>query len=88
MHAEHTESFPMNFDIAEIRKLSVAARVQLVEDIWDSIAADTSGVAPDVTPEQLAELERRHAAYQADPQRAIPWAEVQQALRANMAHRR
>jgi len=42
----------------------------------------------DPTPEQLAAPERRHAAHRADPRRAIPWAEIRAALRANPGPRR
>jgi putative addiction module component (TIGR02574 family) len=42
--------------IDELRKLSVAERIQLVEDLWDSIAADSD--LP-LTDAQKAELDRR-----------------------------
>ncbi len=41
----------------KIHDLSLEERLKLVEDIWDSIAAE-QGVLP-VTPEQRAELNRR-----------------------------
>lgn len=45
--------------ISDIRKLSVAERIQLVEDIWDSIAADADAVP--LTDDQRSELDRRIA---------------------------
>jgi putative addiction module component (TIGR02574 family) len=45
--------------LEESRKLSVAERIQLVEDLWDSIAAD-SGAAP-LTETQMAKLDHRLA---------------------------
>ena len=59
----------------EIAKLSVAERIQLVEDLWDGIASE----APDsvsLTPEQCAEIERRLAAHDADPSSSISWESV------------
>jgi len=64
---------------AEYMKLSVSERIQLVEDIWDSIAAD----APDafgLSQTQRAELHRRVAAHRADPSTAIPWEQVRSKL--------
>ena len=62
----------------DYRKLSIAERLQLVEDIWDSIAEETP-VMP-VPPEVLDEAERRLAEHQADPDSAIPWEEVRAEL--------
>ncbi len=59
--------------------LSVSERIQLVEDIWDSIAAE----APDfleLSQTQKAELHRRVAAHQADPSSAVPWEQVRAKL--------
>jgi putative addiction module component (TIGR02574 family) len=49
---------------AKLRELPIEERIKLVEDLWDSIAADKE-VLP-VTPEQKAELDRRLDAYEAD----------------------
>ena len=43
---------------SELKKLSLAARIQLVEDIWDVIARDSAVVWP-LTDAQRVELERR-----------------------------
>lgn len=48
----------------DLRKLPLDERIRLVEDLWDSIAAD-QGSLP-LTPEQRAELDRRLDAYEAD----------------------
>ena len=58
-------------DIAEIRKLPVPERLQLVGEIWDSILED-----PDLLPvstELARELDARLAAHRADPSDSIPW---------------
>jgi len=46
------------------RDLPVEQRIQLVEDLWDSIAADQESLP--LTEEQRAELDRRLDAYEAD----------------------
>lgn len=61
-------------DTHEIRRLSVAERLLLVEEIWDSIATDQAQVP--VTPEMKAELARRVAEHRADPTNVIPWSTV------------
>jgi putative addiction module component (TIGR02574 family) len=64
--------------LSEILKLSVAERIQLVEDIWDSIAADPDALP--LTPEQREELDRRLADADADPGEGRPWSEVKARL--------
>ena len=49
---------------AKLRELPVEERIKLVEDLWDSIAADKKALP--VTPEQRAELDRRLDAYEMD----------------------
>ena len=48
----------------DLHTLSIDERMQLVEDIWDSIAADQA-VLP-LTDEQRVELDRRLDAYETD----------------------
>ena len=50
--------------IANLRTLPIVKRIQLVEDLWDSIAADQ--VALLITDEQRVELDRRLDAYESD----------------------
>jgi putative addiction module component (TIGR02574 family) len=64
--------------LREIRKLSVSERIQLVEDIWDSIAAEPDAFPP--TEEQQAELERRIADAEAKPGVGKTWSEVKARL--------
>ena len=56
-----------------LRRLSVAERIQLVEDLWDTIVEDSPADAFPITPELAAELDRRLAEHEADPSTAIPW---------------
>ncbi len=47
-----------------LRDLSVEQRIDLVEELWDSVAADQEALA--LTDEQRTELDRRLAIYEAD----------------------
>ncbi len=64
----------------EYMKLSVSERIQLVEDIWDSIAAEASNDAFGLSQTQKTELHRRVAEHQADPSSAVPWEQVRAKL--------
>ena len=61
------------------KELPISERIQLVEDIWDSIAEETPS-ALRLSPEERAELHRRYAAHQAEPSSSIPWEQVRAAL--------
>lgn len=64
--------------LAEIAQLSVAERIQLAEDIWETLVA-----APDTIPipdAQRAELDRRLQAYRDNPQPGSSWQDVQQRI--------
>lgn len=47
-----------------LHTLPIGERIRLVEDIWDSIAADQANLP--LTDEQRTELDRRLDAYEAD----------------------
>jgi putative addiction module component (TIGR02574 family) len=61
-------------DTQEIRRLSVAERLLLVEEIWDSIASDQASVP--VTPSVREEITRRLAEHHADPTNVLEWKAV------------
>lgn len=67
--------------LEELRKLPIDERIQLVEDLWDSIAEDSLEQDFGVTPELAAELDRRLAEYEADPGSALPWEVVRERIR-------
>jgi putative addiction module component (TIGR02574 family) len=50
--------------MSSILKLPIKDRIRLVEDIWDSIAADQ--LALDLTQAQKAELDKRLDAFEKD----------------------
>ena len=61
-----------------IRNLSLSERIQLVEDIWDSIAEAPEAIV--VTDEQKAELDRRLNAYRRHPDEGSPGETVRERI--------
>lgn len=66
---------------ADVLELSVSERIQLVEDIWDSIASVPQSVA--LTPAQREELDRRLEDYHQHPADGSPWEEVRNRILAS-----
>lgn len=64
--------------LAELIQLSVTERIQLIEDIWDTIAAHPQDVG--LSEAQRNELDRRLADYQQNPKTGATWQEVQQRI--------
>ena len=62
-----------------IERLSVAERLALVEELWDSIAAATP-----LTEPQRAELDRRLADHDAHPDDVVSWGEVKSSIQARL----
>jgi putative addiction module component (TIGR02574 family) len=63
-----------------IDRLTVAQRLELIEQIWDSLPDE---VSPDEVPAwHLAELAKRRAAAEREPGVGKPWREVISSLEA------
>ena len=63
--------------------LSPSEKLQLVEDLWDDLAATPSDVPlPDW---QIEELDRRKANLMSNPASGLPWDEVRRRVRAHYA---
>lgn len=69
----------MSTKAADILDLSLEERIQMVEDIWDSIAAVPEAVP--LSEEQKRELDRRLEAYHRNPDAGSPWIEVRERIR-------
>lgn len=65
--------------IAEILELPIQERIQLVELIWDSIAAMPAAV--EVSPELKADLEQRMLEFEKNPEAGYSWDEVKSRLK-------
>jgi putative addiction module component (TIGR02574 family) len=58
----------------DFNRLSVSERIQLVEDLWDSIAV--SGADIPLTVAEIEELDRRLDDLQRNPDAGVPWDEA------------
>jgi len=63
----------MKFSAADTLELSVSERIQLVAEIWDSIAECPEQI--DLTDETRELLRKRLAAHRANPKAGSPWAD-------------
>jgi len=67
-----------------IDRLSVEERIQLIEEIWESLDADAGAEPPVLTDRQKQELERRIAFLDANPGQTVPWEDVEARLLARL----
>lgn len=66
-----------------IDKLALDERLALVEQIWNSIAAETTG--PPLTDAQRTELDQRILEDDANPGDVVSWKQVKAATLARLA---
>lgn len=64
--------------VNDLLELPVSERLQLVEDLWDSIAEVPEAI--ELSEDQRAELDRRLEAYREDPESGSPWDEVKERI--------
>jgi putative addiction module component (TIGR02574 family) len=64
----------------ELFKLSAAERMELVEELWDSIAAEHEDEPFPLTTAQREDLDRRLKELDEHPECARPWEEVRDRL--------
>ncbi len=64
---------------ADVLELSVPERIELVEDIWDSLAAVPESIP--LTSAQRKELDRRLENYHKDPKAGSPWEIVRERIK-------
>jgi putative addiction module component (TIGR02574 family) len=65
----------------ELRQLSVDEKLSLITELWDDLASH-GGPIP-VPDEQIAELDRRMAAYRKDPSQVTTWEAVKARILAS-----
>jgi len=68
--------------LSAANSLSIDERIELVEAVWDGIAAEQP--IPELTEAQKQELDRRLAEHEANPDDVIPWEEVKAQLEARL----
>lgn len=61
-----------------IDRLGIEEKLSLVEEIWDSIAADSANVP--LTEAQRRELDRRIADHEANPDEVVSWSEAKASI--------
>ena len=66
-----------------IDRLPVNDRLDLIEEIWDSITAEVDAFP--LTPAQEAEIGRRLDEHDADPDDVIPWETIKSEAEARFA---
>jgi putative addiction module component (TIGR02574 family) len=69
----------MSTQLTDILQMTIAERIQLAEDIWDSIAAVPEALP--LTDAERQELTRRLELYQQNPDEGIPWDELKGKVR-------
>lgn len=62
-------------------ELSIPERIQLVEDIWDSIAERADSL--ELTEDEKKIIDERLDAYHSNPDSGTPWNEVYKKIVAN-----
>lgn len=67
-------------DLEALRRLPVAERIRLVEELWDSIVDDTSMPDLPISPRLDAELQRRLTDWDNGRERTLPWSEVRERI--------
>ncbi len=79
-HGQTDHMQPIDLKLSE---LTVAERIQLAEDLWDSVAADTVDLP--LTDAQKAELELRLADFERDPGAGESWEVVRERIQRRLA---
>jgi putative addiction module component (TIGR02574 family) len=69
--------------VAELLKLSPAERIQLAEDLWDSVTTHPESL-PALSDDQRQEIERRLAEHSRNPDSALSWDDVRARLWARL----
>ena len=62
----------MNTAALNFRALPVSERIELAQDIWDSIAEETPNQLQ-LTPDEREALHQRLSDHRANPSSSIPW---------------
>ncbi|WP_412179907.1 addiction module protein [Variovorax paradoxus] len=62
-----------------LSSLSMAERIELAEELWDSVARDAESQR--LSAREQEEVARRRAEHRADPQAVVPWDQVKASLK-------
>lgn len=64
----------MGITVRDTLVLSISERIQLVSDIWDTIAVETAAIS--LTDSEKEVVDRRLQSYHSDPQAGDSWKDV------------
>lgn len=67
-----------NLSASDIAEMPIQQRIQLAEDLWDSIAELPESV--EIPTWHKQELEKRLDAYHENPEEGSPWAKVKERI--------
>lgn len=67
--------------VSDVIALSVPERIQLVEDIWDTIAANIESI--ELTEKEKKLINDRLEAYHQNPDSGLPWKDVYEKIIKN-----
>ncbi len=67
----------MSNALQDALNLSLSERIQLVQDLWDSISSETRG---SVARADILEAEKRLLEYEKDPSTAVSWESISEKL--------
>ena len=73
--------FNLSMQVSEILQLSVAERIQIVEDIWDSISESPESL--ELSEAEKLELGKRLESYRQNPNEGIEWETLKKNLSEN-----
>jgi putative addiction module component (TIGR02574 family) len=68
----------------DFSRLTAAERIQLAQDLWDSLEPAEIDAECPLTDEQQAEIARRLADLEAHPEASIPWEQVRAELERDL----
>ena len=67
---------------SNLKNLPISEKIQLVEDLWDSIALEQNAIP--LSPEQKAELDKRLDSFETDGNLGRPLSEVVPEIRRKL----
>lgn len=68
--------------------LTAAERIQLAQDLWDSLEPAEIDAELPLTDDQKAELDRRLADLEENPEAGVPWEQTRAQIEASLQQRR
>lgn len=70
----------------DFSRLTAAERIELAQDLWDSLAPEEIDAELSLDEEQRAELDRRLNDLERHPESGIPWEQVRAELDDRLRH--